>query len=206
MVAQVSLTSVAALLLLSGAPLSAQTRERPTQAQIEAAYNAHQADFDYLLGDWEFTAMSKEYGEFRGFWSATRLAEDAKILDEYRVVSDSGETWHVSHTLRTYNPVLNQWELVTIDGSSGLKNLGTGRKVGAEIHIEQRFGMTSPEPSIWRIRYYDIRPDGFSWNADRSTDEGKTWVPAFLRIEARRIGPARRMEPLAPARRTTGSK
>jgi hypothetical protein len=58
---------------------------------------------------------------------------------------------------------------------------------------------------VWRIRYYDIRPDAFSWTADRSTDAGATWVKAFQQIEARRIGPPRSMAPLAPARKPAGA-
>src|SRR2546427_2999563 len=33
---------------------------------------------------------------------------------------------------------------------------------------------SSPTPSLWRIRYYDIRPDRFSWTGDRSTDRKST--------------------------------
>jgi hypothetical protein len=58
----------------------------------------------------------------------------------------------------------------------------------------------NPQPSLWRIRYYDIQADRFSRTADRSTDEGKTWVTDYLRIEARRIGPTRRMGPIAVPR------
>jgi hypothetical protein len=72
------------------------------------------------------------------------------------------------------------------------------------IHIEQRFGVIGPEPSSWRIRYFDIGPDRFSWAADRSTDGGRTWVTGFQQIEARRIGPARPMGALAPARKPAG--
>lgn len=203
MVAQVSLRTLLAALIV-GAPLAAQQAPR-TPEQLEASYHAHQGDFDYLLGDWEFRAMSKQYGATHGFWSAVRLAEGAQILDEYRVVGDSGETWHVSTTLRAYNAVLDQWELITTEGGTGLQNVGTGHMVGAEMHIEQRFGVMSPTPSLWRIRYYNIRPDGFSWAAERSTDEGKTWVADYLTIEARRIGPARRMEPLTAARKPPGT-
>ena len=118
--------------------------------------------------------MSREYGKSRGYWSAVRLAEGAQILDEYRVVGDSGRTLYVSNTLRSYNAVLDQWELVSTEGGTGLQNVGTGRKVGAEVHIEQTFGAMSLRPSRWRIRYHDLLPDRFSWNADRSTDGGKT--------------------------------
>jgi hypothetical protein len=54
--------------------------------------------------------------------------------------------------------------------------------------------------SLWRIRYYDIRPDGFSWTADVSTDDGATWQREYLRIQARRIEPARSLEALARPR------
>jgi hypothetical protein len=36
-----------------------------------------------------------------------------------------------------------------------------------------------------KIRYYDIRPDRFSWMSERSRDGGKTWTKG-ARIEATR--------------------
>jgi hypothetical protein len=182
-------------------PLSAQTAGQRTKEQIKASYDAHQGDFDYLLGDWAFTSVSQEFGKGGGYWSAVRLAEGAQVLDEYRVVGDSGQTYYALSTLRAYNAALDQWELVSADWGTGLQNVGTAHRVGAEMHIEQKFGVMSPTPSIWRIRYYDIQPNRFSWAGDRSTDGGKTWVADFLRIEARRIGPTRSLGPLAPARK-----
>ena len=177
-----------------------QTGQR-TPEQIQALYEAHKGDFDYLLGDWEFTAESKEYGKFRGYWSAVRL-DEGQILDEYRVVGDKGETYYVTSSLRNYNKILDRWELIGADAGAGLQDFGTGRRVGAEMHIEQKFGVMTDQPSVWKIRYYDIQPDRFSWTADRSTDGGKTWVKDHQRIEARRIGAARSLGPLAPAKKT----
>jgi hypothetical protein len=193
-------TLLAAMVVLAPS-LSAQATSQRTPEQIKASYEAHQGDFDYLLGDWEFTSVSREFGTGRGYWSAVRLAEGAEILDEYRVVGDSGQTYYASSTVRAYNAVLDQWELVSAESGTGLQNVGTAHKVAAEMHIEQKFGVMSRTPSIWRIRYYDIRPDRFSWTGDRSTDGGKTWTAKWLQIEARRIGPARSLGPLAPARK-----
>jgi hypothetical protein len=200
-----ALTPCAGVLLaamLAGASaraLSAQTAAGArTPEQIQASYEAHAREFDYLLGDWEFTSVHREYGAGRGYWSAVRL-DEGQLLDEYRIVGDSGQTFYVTTTLRAYNAVQDRWELVGMDQGNGLRDVGTARRVGDEMHIEQRFGVTGPRPSLWRIRYYDIRPDRFSWTADRSTDEGKTWEREYLRIEARRIGPARELGPLAPA-------
>src|SRR5687768_2796726 len=123
-------------------------------------------DFDYLLGDWSFTAVSKQWGKFQGVWSAVRVA-DGVVLDEYRITGDEGGTFYVTTTLRSWNKSQKQWELVGTDGGSGLQNSGTGKRAGAEVHIEQKFGFGTEEPSIWRIRYHDIQADRFLWAADR---------------------------------------
>src|SRR2546425_3530760 len=136
-------------------PLRAQSVPQRAPEEIKASDAAHQGDFDYLLGDWEFTSVSRECGAGRGYWSAVRLAEGADILDEYRVVGDAGETYYASSTLRAYNAVLDQWELVSAERGSGLQNFGTARRVGEEMHVEQKFGVMSAKPSLWRIRYYD---------------------------------------------------
>lgn len=98
-------------------PLSGQAVPKRTPEQIKASYDAHKGEFDYLLGDWEFTSVSIEYGNGRGFWSAVRLAEGAEILDEYRVVGDGGETYYASSTLRAYNAILDRWELVSAESA-----------------------------------------------------------------------------------------
>jgi hypothetical protein len=188
---------VASLLAIAPAA-STQTTHKRTGEQIQASFEAHKNEFDYLLGDWEFTAESREYGKFRGYWSAVCL-DEGQILDEYRVVGDKGETYYVTTTLRNFNGALDRWELIGADAGTGLQDFGTGRKEGADMRIEQTFGVAAGNPSVWRIRYYDIRPDGFSWTADRSSDAGKTWVKGFQQIEARRIGPPRILGPLAPA-------
>ena len=146
-------------------PRFSRPRRPGPRSRSKAAFQAHKDEFNYLLGDWRFTSVSKQYGEAHGFWSAVRL--------------------------------LDRWELIGADAGTGLQDLGTARLVGSEMHLEQRFGAMSPQPSLWRIRYYDIQADRFSWTADRSTDEGRTWVKDYLRIEARRIGPARHLGPIA---------
>lgn len=180
-------------------PLAAQTPPKKSAEQIQKSYEAHKADFDYLLGDWEFTAKSQEYGEFKGFWSAVRLS-GGQILDEYRVVDEQKQTVYVTTTIRNYNGVADQWELIGMDQANGLQDFGTGRREGTEMRLEQRFGVAQGAPRTLRIRYYNIQADRFSWAADRSTDGGKSWIRDFQTIEARRIGKPRSMEPLAKPR------
>lgn len=180
--------------------LFAQTAAKRTPEQMKASHEAHKGDFDYLLGDWEFSAESREHEKFRGYWSAVSL-DEGQVLDEYRIVGDNGETYYVTTSLRNYNSGLDRWELVGADAGTGLQDFGTAQRVGAEMHIEQKYGVARGNTSIWKIRYYDIQRDRFSWTADRSTDGGKTWVAKFQTIEARRIGPPRSLGPLTRAKK-----
>ena len=183
------------LAILATQLFSAQADSKRTPEQLKALYAAHQSDFDYLLGDWEFTSENREYGKFGGRWSAVRL-ETGQILDEYRVIGKNGEMFYVTSTIRAYNAAADRWELISME-RGGLQDFGTARRVGSEVQIEQKFGVASGKPTILRIRYYDIQPDRFSWVADSSKDDGRTWIKDFQRI-AHRIGPPRTMGPLAP--------
>jgi hypothetical protein len=188
-----------ALALFAAWPLIGQTTSKRTPEQMEASFQAHKNDFDYLLGDWEFTAEDKQWGKYKGRWSAVKL-DDGQILDEYRVLGDKGESYYVTTTFRNYNKFLDRWELIGADGGSGLRDFGTAKRDGDEMHIEQTFGASSDKPSQWRIRYYAIKADRFSWTADITKDGGKTWTEKHLVIEANRIGPARSMGSLTPTR------
>jgi hypothetical protein len=183
-------------------PSFAQPSHEKSADQLKALYESHKADFDYLLGDWEFTTVSKQYGKGRGYWSAIRLATGA-ILDEFRIVGDNNETYYVTTTVRAYNAARDRWELVGMDGAGGLQDIGYGNRKGGEVHIEQQFSVSTGKPNTLRIRYYNIQPDRFSWNADASRDGGKTWSKDDQHIEARRIGPPRPPAPMTPAKSAT---
>src|SRR6266850_2990204 len=134
---EVRMRSVFLMLMAITPLLSAQTAARRTPDQMKASYEAHQGDFDYLLGDWEFTSNNQQFGKGRGYWSAVRL-ETGQVMDEYRIVGDNGETYYVTATMRSYNPAIDQWELVSIEKGAGLQNIGTGRREGDEMRIEQK--------------------------------------------------------------------
>jgi len=187
-------------LLLSVLALFVQQKTVPkvTEKEIDARVAAHKSDFDYLLGQWTFDAVSKRYGKFEGLWSAVKLP-GGQVMDEYAIRGDKGEKMYASTTIRAYNAVLDQWELVGMDGGNGLNDMGTGRRDGGEVHIEQTFGVMSQTPATWRIRYFNIKADSFSWRADVSNDGGKTWTKDFQTIEAKRAAAPRTVEIFPPA-------
>ena len=70
--APLSLRTLLVLLAVGAAPVFAQAPTR-TEAQRDSLYQLHKGDFDYLLGEWKFTSVSKEWGKGRGYWTAVRL-------------------------------------------------------------------------------------------------------------------------------------
>lgn len=172
-----------------------------TEEEARAAYEAHQADFDYLLGDWEFvrTRHSPDgtKNEARGYWSARRSADGAIITDEYRLLAPDGSTQYVSTTVRAYSAAERRWNLIGVEPGQGYMQPGIAWKEGEDMRVDQTFGRP-PDTTEWRIRYHNIRPDAFSWRADVSRDGGRTWVEGYQTLEARRIAPAPAPASLTP--------
>ena len=187
--------AVVVILWAAASSLSAQAPAKKTPEQLQALFNQHKGDFDYLLGDWTFVNTNKQYGKTNGRWSCVKTAT-GQLLDEYRLVDDKGATFYVTATIRNYNAAADRWELIGMDDRNGLQDFGTAQKVGDEIHIEQRFGVSAGTPNTLRIRYYNIKTDSFSWAADRSDDGGKTWTKDAILIEAKRLGPPRSLPAL----------
>src|ERR1700704_1235511 len=131
----------------TGASLSAQAPAKKTPEQLQALFNQHKGDFDYLLGDWTFVNTNKQYGKTNGRWSCVKTAT-GQLLDEYRLVDDKGATFYVTATIRNYNAVADRWELIGMDDRNGLQDFGTAQRVGGEMRIEQKFGVSGGNPTM----------------------------------------------------------
>jgi hypothetical protein len=136
----------------SAVAASAQTSGKRTPEQMQASYGAHKGDFDYLLGDWEFTAVSREYGNFRGYWSAVRL-DEGQILDEYRVVGDKGETYYGGKTWETKHQTLEA------------RRIGPGRSLGPLASARKAATASDSITGHWgddNATFLELRFDGTS--------------------------------------------
>jgi len=143
------------------------------------------SQFDFLIGAWDIVSEPNIPGvpeRVRGQWTARKSADGYMVVDEYRVFGDGGDTVYLGETYRVFNTSKKRWEFRFVEPFSGTWHEGTGVKVGSEMHLTQG---TPGGESMTKIRYYDIRPDRFSWISERSRDGGKTWTKG-TRIEATR--------------------
>jgi hypothetical protein len=148
--------------------------------------------FDFLDGEWEFvmtsTTPAGDKRVRRGHWSGRKLAGGTLVQDSFIYYDDQTNTLLPTgiYTFRVFNRVLGKWTYKTVNTAVGVWSDGTGEKVGDEMRLLQ----TPPKEAtvqmpMLRIRYYNIKPDRFSWVSERSFDGGTTWTPGG-RIEARR--------------------
>lgn len=95
----VRLLAVALIVIFAVPLLTAQDDSTQRAEQLKAAFQAHKADFDYLLGDWEFTAESRDYGKFAGVSGVAQAMRrpyggngiDQRLLDS--ALSNSRNSW-----------------------------------------------------------------------------------------------------------------
>ncbi len=150
------------------------------------------SQFDYLIGEWRFVATSRNPagpGRFGGRWRAWKAFDGWGVQDEYRILDTLGVTRYLGYTTRIYRPAEGNWLLSYLDVGRGTfhKQFAEQREDGMHLWWEA----TGPQgPFLSRVRYYDITPTSFRWQQDRSFDGGKTWVEAFLTIEATRVAGA----------------
>ncbi len=169
------LLSCAALLAVLGAAPEPSTPAPPPEA----------SQFDFLIGVWDIVSEPNIPGvpeRVRGRWTAKKSADGFMVVDEYRVFDGEGGTAYLGETYRVFNPSAKRWEFRFVEPFSGTWHEGTAVKVGDEMHLTQG---TPQGGGMSKIRYYDIRPDRFSWMSERSRDGGKTWTKG-ARIEATR--------------------
>jgi hypothetical protein len=146
-------------------------------------------DLDFLVGTWHFRFQQRNadgtFGQpFTGHWFFERKrGAGAMIVDHWRrddpnSAMDAG-TW----TYRTFNPQRRIWEMEGVDTGAGAWQPGLMWADATSRYVIQHYG-----PVIVRFRYFAIEPDRFLWRADRSTDQGRSWLLDRWTMEVTRVG------------------
>lgn len=160
---------------------------------------AQEAQFDFMLGQWQLEVKPKVSSlaaaihgapKLAGTWKAWRALDGLAIEDEVRIVDASGNPISFSHALRIYSKVERRWKVGTLDAYRARFTESSGEAAGGEIRTVARGTDTEGHPMLTRVRYFGIQPDAFRVQQDRSTDDGKTWDEGVLAIVARRTAAA----------------
>jgi hypothetical protein len=180
----------AALLAQHGAPGAA----RPALTPAKEA-----SQFDFLIGQWELVVTpkvnslaAKIHGAptLLGTWKAWRAVDGFGIEDELRIMDRSGNPSALGEMLRVYSANDRQWIITGVDVYRGRASSAKGDwQNGAMVIIGQGVDEEG-KPYQLRTRFFDITPAAFVFQQDRSSDGGKSWDEALLKITAKRVAAA----------------
>lgn len=145
------------------------------------------ADYDALMGTWEFRFQVREpggtfYPAFGGHWTFEKRPGGGLIEDRWRPDDPTTAMGQSLYTTRTFDPERKVWQMIGSTSTGGPIQPGLTWSDGRHVFaIQHRAG------AMTRIRYLAIEPDAFLWRSDLSTDGGKTWLRDAASMSARRI-------------------
>ena len=152
--------------------------------------------FDFLVGQWEVTVTPKAsslgqriHGTPRlsAIWKAWRAMDGFGIEDELRIVDGSGNPNAFLRTTRLYDAAQRKWTQMSLDVFRARFTPATAEWTDSEMRIRSVGRDADGAAYVQRVRFYDITPTSFKYQADRSTDGEQSWETAVLRMDARRV-------------------
>ncbi|HTE43870.1 MAG TPA: nuclear transport factor 2 family protein [Gemmatimonadaceae bacterium] len=153
-----------------------------------AAKMGTSADYDALLGTWEFRFQNRRSDgsfdtPFTGHWTFEKKPGDGLIEDRWRPDDPTIPMGISLYTYRTFDSERKVWQMIGSSSYGGEVQPGLTWSDG-----KNRYAIQRAYGALTRIRYLSIDADHFLWRSDRSTDGGTTWLLDSGTMEARRIG------------------
>lgn len=190
-----SILALFALALLA-TPAAAQHSTGGSAPRAISTAPREATQFDFLIGQWEVEVTPKVAGlaarihgapKLSAVWKAWRAMDGFGIEDELRIVDGSGNPNAFLRTTRLFDATQSKWSQMSLDVYRARFTPATAEWAGGEMRIRSSGRDAEGVAYVQRVRFYDITPTSFKYQADRSTDGERTWETATLRMEARRV-------------------
>jgi hypothetical protein len=130
--------------------------------------DAKASEFDFWLGDWD-----AEWGEDgHGTNVITKTLGGCVILENFTDLAP-GKGALVGMSVSTYVARESCWKQTWVDNQGSYLDFKGGMADGKMVLSREMLleGKTIQQRMVW----YDISPEKFEWNWDRSDDGGETW-------------------------------
>lgn len=139
--------------------------------------------FDFWLGTWKVTWDEGNDKIGIGTNEIIKIL-DGKVIRENFQVTGGGNSGFKGTSISVYQPNFNRWKQAWADNQGGYFDF-----VG-EIDGDKRILKTQPatingKNVISRMVFKNIKKDSFTWDWQRSYDDGKTWEQLW-RIDYKR--------------------
>lgn len=141
----------------------------PLVAQVPCSY-PESSQFDFWIGDW-LLEWQDTAGHIQSGRNAIRKEYDGCVI--YESFSDSFRSFH-GMSVSVFNPTTKQWQQTWVDNTGSYLDFAGEFKDGQMIlsrHARNQKGVVWLQRMVW----YDISDEAFTWNWERSDDQGMNW-------------------------------
>lgn len=179
--------TVPALLAAQHAPGGVSPAARPAPAEAK--------QFDFLLGQWELVVRpqgtslgARIHGlpKMLGTWKAWRALDGWGIIDELRITDESGNPRSHLTATRMYDASARQWTVSTADAYRNMFGSGSGSWADNRMTTTSRGTDADGDAYIMRSTWSRITPQSFTFEQERSLDDGRKWTKTVI-ITAKRV-------------------
>ncbi len=139
-------------------------------------------EFDFLIGKWNVKGSrllpNGETMDYNGEWEANYINEKRMIMDEFKILSPTGNPISAYVTLRSYSPLSKRWELTGLAAMMSAHSMTEwyGNMNGNEMRLIAKGITPDGKDFINEIKFYDISRKSFNWKSSLSFDNGENWI------------------------------
>ena len=154
-----------AALSLSTAAL-AQTSAPPAQpAPQQPQYGCDSVaskQFDFWVGNWEFSGQAG-----KGVNRISKILDNCVVHENFEGAPLKGQSFS------SFDRATKKWKQTWVDNTASYLDF-TGGFADGKMILAREFE-TNGKKISQRMVWFDIQPDQFQWNWERSDDGGQTW-------------------------------
>ena len=146
--------------------------------QLQPCETPEARQFDFWLGEWDLT-----WGEDGQGRNTVTSRYAGCMIEENFDGAPSMDFKGMS--VSTYNARLKVWQQTWVDNQGGYIHLTGEYRNGKMVLINRP--LDSDGSVLFRMSFYNIKPDSLDWDWERSGDGGQTWELRW-RIHYQRAG------------------
>jgi hypothetical protein len=139
-------------------------------AQSPAPCASASAEFDFWIGDWTARWTGPDQRELEGRNQVRRALDGCVIMEEFDGAPGSPQK---GISVSVYDPKRKVWKQTWVDNQAGYLDFEGGFTDGRMVLA--RSAEVNGKPVRQRMVFHDITRDAFTWDWQRSRDDGKSW-------------------------------
>ena len=136
------------------------------------------SQFDFWIGTWNLYSSDT----LTGTNTIYKIMDGCTVQENF----ESNKTGYSGKSWSMFNPRTKMWQQTWVDNQGEYISLN-GRFENGTMTLTTGLQKINGKDQVNRMRYHDIKKDGFEWDWESSMDNGATWTTAWhIRYERKK--------------------